>query len=635
MGGAGWETMTKTPKRAEKPGRQKSTGKKKKVNLPSALQKGYDLLRAGRMDKAEPIFNKILKAQPDTAPAHNLLGMVKANKGDMDQALACYRRAIEFDPNLADAHNNLGNLLRHRKSWDEAEACYRQVVGLSPASAVARRNLGKVLDGQGRTDEAMACYREALDIDPNDTDSLNRLGIGFRTRKEPDKAEENFRRSIDIDPNFVPAYINLGNTLREKGRFHEAITHLKQALTIEPGHAEAHNGLGITYKDQGQPEQAAACYRRAVAIAPDHAEAHNNLANVLADLGQFENAAAEFEKAMELRPNFMEAEANYALHRTFEPGDENLERLKAYLDEDTLTDDQRNHLYFILGEVHKKMGLYEEAFSYYRLGSEEKDRQENFDNTRHRKGIAQIIGVFGERPELPDTGRAIADPAPIIVLGMSRSGKTLVESILSRHEDVFPGGELYYFTDALKEVTDEKKFPEHFPLYMDRLKEADIRQIGDIYLERLSELAPEARYVVDTMPSNYPYVGLMFRAIPKLKMIFCGRNLMDNCLFSYFHRYKTGNGYSYDLKKTATYYADYHVLLDHWRRMFGDRILSIHYENLVHDPARVTEDIFAFCGLPFDPSMAPDDITTDEVNYWVKFEPCLQDFLEWMKASAK
>ena len=246
-----------------------------------------------------------------------------------------------------------------------------------------------------------------------------------------------------------------------------------------------------------------------------------------------------------------------------------------------------------------------------------------FDAASHRRDIEEVKRSFPEAPKPLGMDGGEGARLPVFVLGMSRSGKTLVESVLAQHRDVYSAGEKHEWINAVETVLKRHEISEPFPRCMAVLTGAQIREMGDLYMEGMSRYAPKLRVLVNTLPGNYRYIPLIFQALPSAKVVFCRRDPLDHCLFVYIKRYADGNRHSYDLKNVAAYYTDYYGLLAHWQELYGKHILEVRYEDLVRAPAETGARLFAYCGLDFDPALTPDRFGTDEIGRSQHYEPYL------------
>jgi tetratricopeptide (TPR) repeat protein len=358
---------------------------------------------------------------------------------------------------------------------------------------------------------------------------------------------------------------------------------------------------------------------------------HKNLGVALQMKGRPSEAEAAYRRALDLRPDYVSVHYNHAQVHRFSPGDPEIEILEELLKREDTSEEDRSYLLFALGKAHDDIGLYARAFSCYRQGNEQ--MRADVDASRQRRRISKIKEVFRDRnaPGAEDPGRE--GHLPIFVVGMSRSGKTLVESLLSQHEDVYGAGETPEWADAIKRVLSEHSISEPFPDCMGFLADDQIREIGERYVEAISTRSPGSRYSVNTLPGNYAYIGLILQAIPLARVIYCQRNPLDNCLIIYFQRYDTGNEYSYDLRNVASYYALYRDMMAHWQRLYGERILDVRYEEMVQAPQEMGARIYGYCGLEYDPAAIQTAFTTEEMGRWRHYEPYLGTLREALGVS--
>ncbi len=601
-------------------------------NLGMVLRSRQDL------DEAITSFRRAIEINPRFAHAHNNLGHALGMQEKLDEAIASCRRALKINPDFADAHASLGHAYKRKGDRKRAIACYCRAIGIDPGLALVHKNLGDVYFDQGAFEDATACNCRALDIDPRDADAHFNLSRIFVAQQKPGDAVASLRRVVEIEPGRAVALNDLGNLLKNEEKLDEAVACFERALEIDPDYGEAYNNLGIVHKAQDRTEDAITCYRRSIELRPGNAEAHNNLGNALKDVDLLDEARASYRRAIEIRPNLVEAHCNLAKIHPFVPGDPEIDVLKTLLGDDEVSPDNRNHLRVALGKAFDDTGNYDEAFSHYAAANTETAKDLPFDAERHRRATAAIKRVF--RTPSPMANAPGGDVyIPIFVIGMSRSGKTLVESLLAQHNEVFAAGESHAWGNALTGVLEKHGITTAFPKNVPALSEKQIVEIGDSYMIELSKLAPDSRFFVNTMPTNYPYVGLIFRSLPWAKIIYTYRNPLDNCLVSYFYRYKKGNAYSYDLRNVASYFADYQEIMDHWRRLYGDRIPAVTYEELVQHPDRVIPSLYSYCGLDYDPAAIEIDFNSDEIGCWKNYEahigPLREALGKWADAADK
>jgi tetratricopeptide (TPR) repeat protein len=586
------------------------------------------LRKQGKLDGAEAAYRRAVELVPDDPGAHKNLARVLQKQGKLAEAEAAYRRTLELAPEDPEAHRNLGRVLRQQAKLDEAEAAHRCALELAPDDPKAHRSLGNALRDQGRLDEAEAACRRALQLAADDPKAHNLLAVVLQEQGKLDEAEAAYHKVIQLAPDFAKAHYNLGIALQDQGRLSEAEAAFRRTLELSPHSVPAHNNLASALVEQGRLDEAEAAYRRALELEPDFAELlHANLARVLSKQGKLDEAEAAYRRAIDFKPDFVHGHIQYATIRKFCRGDPEIEALTRLLEREDVAGDQRISLLFALGKVHDDIGLYAEAFSYYRQANEEKARELPFDPARHRRRIEEIEKVFRDRGISVRGDSGNADRVPVFVIGMSRAGKTLVESLLSQHKDVYGAGETHEWGNALRWVLDKYAIPDLFPDCMRLLGDSQIREIGEKYTKEISKLSSKSRFFVNTIPGNFVYIGLIFQAMPWAKIIYCFRDPRDQCLTVYFKNYAHGNGYSRSLRRAASYYADYQEMMAHWLELYGDRILSVRYEELVRDPTQTGARIYDYCGLDYDPAQIRAEFTADEIGRWKPYEPHLGELI--------
>lgn len=288
---------------------------------PATLQQQIDQAvafhSAGALDKAELIYQRILKAEPDQPVVLNMSGVLAHQRGHNDMAVDLIRRAINTNPLYFEAHMNLCVVLKVLKQFDEAVDIYQKALSIHPRSSDVCYELGLLLQNLERPEEAITYYQKAIDIKPDYFEAYNNLGNIYAQLGKVDEEETAYRKALAIKPSVAEMHSNLGNALSKSGRWQESIDSYNQAIRIKPAYAEAHYNLGAALKEQNKLEEAEASYRHALSLQPDYAKAYNNLAHILKDLGKPQDAADNYRKALALKPDYPEAHSNLLLAEQF------------------------------------------------------------------------------------------------------------------------------------------------------------------------------------------------------------------------------------------------------------------------------------------------------------------------------
>ena len=551
------------------------------------------------MDEAERLYQRILHADPNQPVALNLLGVLAHQTGRSDAAADLIAKALAINPDYAEAHNNLGNVLRNQGNPYEAVASYRRALALAPDNAKAHYNLGNALRDMGRLEEAVASFHQARLLKPGNAELHNNLGNALNELGKLDEAADHYRQAIAIAPKYAKAHYNLGVVLRDMGKQNKAVASYRRALAIAPDYAEAHGNLGNALRDLGMLDDAVASYRRALAIAPDLAEAHSNLGDVLQNLGKSEEAVASYHKALAIAPDNAETYRHLAHAKKFTRLDDDIKAMEAAYAAPGLNDEQKMHLAFGLGKSFEDLRQYDKAFGYFRTGNAIKRGAFEFSIERVEENFEKVKNIFTEARFSGHQGGS-SDETPIFILGMPRSGTTLVEQILASHPRVHGSGELSFLSRAIVSSfgqIDDSGFAES----LDQASIGAFSSAGVDYIGMIRKQAEPLEFITDKMPLNFRFIGMIRLMLPQAKIIHCRRDPLDTCL-SIFKNYFSGDGnyYAYDLGELGRYYTLYRDLMRHWHGVLPGFIHDIHYEDLVADQEQQSRALLAYCGLEWD-----------------------------------
>jgi tetratricopeptide (TPR) repeat protein len=490
--------------------------------------------------------------------------------GRIDEAVARYRRVLFLKPDFAEACNNLSILLAIKGSFAEAITYCERALALNPDYANAHSNLGIALVEQGRVDDAIMHYERALVLNPDHAGAHSNLSLALVTQGRIDEAVAHSQRALALQPNHADIHNNLGYALAEQSRADDAITHYERALAINPGHATARTNLGSLFRFQGKFDDAMVHYGRAIAIRPDYAEAHFNRAEI----------------------------------KTFHRGDEDLAALEALAGRCGLPANKAPFVHFALAKALEDIGEYERAFEYMRKGNDAKRRLIEYDETNASKLFQRIANVFDRSlfdRGLDRAGEGDPSSAPIFVLGMPRSGSTLIEQILASHPQIHGAGELSNLQIAMHSVLKGNGQPVPFPECVPALDGDTLRRIGQSYLAGLPGLAAGKARIIDKMPGNFLYAGLIRLILPNARIIHTVRDPIDTCVSCYSKLFMFGQRFSYDLGELGRYYRRYRELMAHWRAVLpSDAMIDVSYEDVVDDLEGQARRMIDYCGLPWD-----------------------------------
>jgi tetratricopeptide (TPR) repeat protein len=593
----------KTSKRigsAAAPSRDRTETNISRDSIAALFAEAVRCQQSGQHPEAVAFYDRILVLNPGLFAIHCNRGIALAEMGRRADAETAYRRAIALHPNLPEAHNNLGELLHRTNRWDEAVQSLARAIALNPRYADAFGNLGNVLKDQGKLREAEATYRAAVALSPRSAQAHNNLGSVLLDLGGLEEAEKALRHAIALWPHFPEAFLNLGNVLKEQGRFGEAEFACRRAIELKPDQAEAHCNLGNALVELNRPIEAVAAYRRAIALKPDLAETYNNLGVALKYLGRLADARNAVERATQLAPRKPAYFLSLSELKRFEAGDPHIAAMEDLLrDAETFPVKQQINLHFALAKAYEDAGRRDDGFRQLLAGNALKRRHIAYDEAATLAEITRGGQVF--TPALIRKFQDGGEPStvPVFVVGMPRSGSTLIEQILASHPQVSGGGELPNLGKAVTGAA--RTAGSNCPDAMSLLSGKSLRQLGTGYVAEIMPLAPAAMHIVNKTLSNFLYAGLIHLALPNARIIHAVRDPVDTCLSCFSKLFAFGQHYTYDLAELGRYYRHYRALMDHWHRALPPgRILDVHYEDVVADLEGQARRITAHCGLDWD-----------------------------------
>ena len=517
------------------------------------------LYKLGKLQESLVQGEALAKQFPNEPITANLLGAVCFELGHLEQAVTNYTRALQIKPDFAEAHNNLGDVLR----------------------------------SLGKPEVAVASYHRALQIKPNFAEAHNNLGDVLKCLGKPEEAVASYNRALQIKPDFVIAHNNLGAALNDLGKTEEAVSSLTKALQIQPNLAEAHSNLGVALNELGKPEEAVSSLTRALQIKPDFAEAHINLGTTLNDLGQPDEAAASYNRALQINPAYAKAHRFLSTVKKFQDGDLQIQQMIQLVDQNNLPDEDRIHLNFALAKAHEDIGDYDRAFSYLMEGNRLRKEELNYDISSARASFANIKAAFSmDVPTLSvlEESESAKGQQPVFVLGMPRSGTTLVEQILASHSQVYGAGELVLLGQSINSIEWISTRPSSDQLH-------SIRQS---YLSGLTKIGVSEPYITDKMPVNLLWIGFIIAAIPEARIVHVKRDARATCWSNFKHIFGKGNGFACDLQDVSEYYKMYIDLMAFWHDKFPGRVYDLNYEALTEHQEDETRKLFEYIGLNWE-----------------------------------
>ena len=455
---------------------------------------------------------------------------------------------------------------------------------------------------ESRFEEARFIYAEICKADISDAESWFRMGTAHLELNALHHAEACFRRVIELRPNLVIAYYNLGRTLELQEKDDEALVVYQKLLQLAPN-VDASISIGTIYQKFGRFTEALELYQKLLQSQPD------NFKLILAEAGAHK-MLGEYDKAYSLIEPFLEVGRESpaialllaSISRHLNRREQAIDLLERVLARDDLAGDTRAMipLHFALGDQLDARGDYDRAFQHYERGNNLSTQP--FDVVAHAKNVDDVIRTFNEAFVRQAPRAAVSDKQLVFIVGMPRSGTTLVEQILSSHHQVWGCGELLDISLEANHLPDGQGNYHRFPYGVAFLTHEVCTQIAKRYIERVTKLSGDARFITDKMPQNFGYLGFIAMLFPYAKIIHCMRDPLDTCLSCYikYFRYAQGMAFTTDMTYLGTYYKQYQRLMQHWKAVLDIEILDLRYEEMVENQEGITRELLSFCGLPWD-----------------------------------
>lgn len=610
--------------------------------------------QAGDLDRAVDHGLKATKLAPNYPDAHNNLGIVQFERSEFDAAEAAYKRALKLNPDFAEVHNNLGNLYRVREDSAASVRCYERAIELRPNYVEALANAGKAYMAERKYDAAENLFRRASDIRPDYMDALTGIASAAHAQGNGNYALTLLSRMTTMYPNRVEPFILLAQLLQEDHKLNGALAAAEQALALDGADHRTLALMGRVKREMGQTAESIDWFRKALEALPDSAELHNQLGVSHMELGEMEEARACFEKAIAIAPDALRVYTNLANAKKFTKRETHYKNfIAASKGIDTLSDHEKIGVYYALGKVYDDVGESQRAMEAFMAGAKLKRAELNYNKQASLYLFDRIREVFTK--EALDAKRALIKGsdtrAPILVLGMPRSGSTLTEQIISSHSQVFGAGEVRTLNQSMNEAiirdfSESVRFPEVFRFVSQ--KHADAIVSG--YLRDVPNWGGSTPCFTDKMLTNFFYIGLINVIMPNAKIIHIRRNPVDNCISCFTRLFREDLPYSYDFDDLADYYAKYAGLMDHWRSVLPEGSFhELKYEDLVADTEGKARELLEFIGLPWEDrclafyeakrpvktasvTQVREPIYTRSVDRWKKYGAAVQPLIDRLAA---
>ena len=538
---------------------------------PQALNNlGITYYETRQLPKAIEHYRRALEVLPTMAEASNNLGNALRLSGDIDGAIQAYQDALTHRAVYPEVYNNLGTLLQQDRKFEEAEHALRKAIQQNPKYAEAHNNLAQLLVGQKKEVEALRILGEALKFAPKNVQTLLITARIQLRRSALQAAEQAIKLALREEPENPDALALMGQVYHETDRYEEAIDVLEKSLKARPGNPEALNFYGVALKSVGRLDEARDTILQALKLNDTMYGGYANL-----------NDLVDFSKG---------------------PGAELFDRMEAIFDSIPNPEaDAFLPLHFAYAKALDDRGQHEKALEHYITGGRMKRRQLDY---KEADTFAFFDGIRAAFPKDLFKDRkfdGVDDDRPVFIVGMPRSGSTLVEQILASHPDVYGAGEVKYLSRALGQLRDRFPSLPKYPEMIEKMGPAQLEIVAKSYQQQLTAGAGDAKRITDKLLTNYFFLGLINLIFPKAKVIHTRRDPVDTCLSGFTKLFKDDMPHSYDLGELGRYYGKYRELMEHWEKVLPEGFMTtVVYEDVVADTEKEARRLIDFLGLPWN-----------------------------------
>jgi len=559
---------------------------------------GATLIKQGMAEQAEAELRTAVELIPGFAGAHEGLAESLIMQGRLDEALEALEKARELDPSRASVQQKLGQVLAAVGRGSDADRAFESSFRMTPNREKLIRGLE--LQRSGQLEAAEKVYRDILLRHPDDVDAMRLLASIAMSVRQFGDAEAMLKRALEIAPDFFQALMDLGLAQQEQDKLDEAAETFRRASRLEPRRAQPWTALATSLAMAGRHDEALQAYEEALQRDARNPYALTGLGHVLKTIGRQDEAIAAYRRCTQHRPDHGEAHWSLANLKTFRFEDEEIARMERLVESPQLRDEPKVNVLFALATALEQRGDFEAAWRRYVEGNELRRQRESYDPVQTTVLHDQLIEVFDREFLMQHEGAGHPDSAPIFIIGLPRSGSTLIEQILASHSRVEGTHELPELSKVARSTARGRSDRLSYPLTVRDLDAAAVRELGQRYLELTRRHRTGTERFTDKMPNNFPHVGFLSLILPNAKVINAKRHPLDSCVGCFKQLFGRGQPFTYDLYEIGEYYLEYERVMTHWHSVLPGRVLDVQYEDLVADTESQVRRLLEFCELPWE-----------------------------------
>ena len=598
-------------------------------------------------EDAKKRLDEAILIAPDFAIARDTYGDLLLIQGKPDRALKEYQNTLRLDPDRLRITEKIDRAKAMQIELRKLQQVTEKDRSASPKPRMSFEDeMTQALEHQeaDRNQEAEDIYRSILKRDPNHVEAARLLARIAMDHERYGEAEIFLTHALQNAPDYARAWADLVNAQQQQDKYDEATKSALELLRITPDSPESHMMYAGVIGSAGRHEEAIMAYEKAIALEPEKPGAFSSMAHHLKTIGRQDKAIAAYRQSIAIKPDHTESYWSMANLKTFQFDNEEIDAMQALLLEKDLPDASRVHVHNALGHEYESRKDYPKAFANFSACNQLRRKSESYDPVETETQHEKIIAIFNKK-FLDQTAAEVSEVSPIFIIGLPRSGSTLIEQILASHSQVEGTHELSDLPRTMQSARRKGSVHKSFPESIEHLGLEQWTEIGQDYLKSTQKYRTDRPFFVDKTPNNFIFAGVLKLALPNAKIINARRHPLDSCFGSYKQLFASGQPFTYDLFELGEYYSEYQHLMEHWHEVIPNFILDVHYEKVVNDLETEVKRMLDFCGLSFEENclrfyeteravktasseQVRQPLYSSSVNLWRNYENNLGDLID-------
>jgi tetratricopeptide (TPR) repeat protein len=559
---------------------------------------GLALLALGKNSEGVSLLEGVVAAAPGFVHAMVDLARAYRAQGRLQPAAEILRNALERDGTLHDAWLLCGDLLANLGDFAAANRAFQKFIDTDATAPVLAE--AALFMSRDQTPKAEAIFRRVLQEDTNHIGALCGLAAVSLSAGYPVDAHRLLRHALKQSAHMPLIRRGIAQAHLESGDLAEAEAAVRHSLLIDDTSSASWVLLASVLAHTMRQAEALDAYDRALTVDPKQFRVEMSRGHVLKTLGRRAEAEAAYRRCLELQPDFGEAYYSFADLKNYRFSDAELGAMHELLQRSRQEDKNQAQVHFALGRAYEQRDDYSRAFAHYRSGNVARRRHAPFDAAAFEQKCRRVAATFSAELFGARAGSGLADPSPIFIVGLPRSGSTLVEQVLASHSCVEGTMELPNILRFVRELDHLQGGSDTYPESVLGLSEEQLLALGSRYLDETRIYRSGRPRFIDKMPNNFSHVGLIRLILPNATIIDVRRHPLDSCFSAYKQNFAQGQSFTYDLEDLGRYYRSYMDLMDHWDSVLPGKVFHLAYEDLVRNTEPVIRQLIGHCGLEFE-----------------------------------